>query len=356
MSLLYAAEANDLDEVNRLLLDPRVDVNQIGYHGHTPLIYAAKKGNIAIGLALIRRGADVNKANKTGATPLFACLVEKKKDFIVLLLENHGINVNVQTTDSERDSILMAAVVADSDLDVIQMLLESGADPNLASRNDTPLDYAIMTHKLPIAKLLILYGADVNQCLKSGYPLLYRVVNRQMTTILKYILTLPQLDIDQRVTSDGGQTALMCAATWLGQNNEMFTLLVNAGADPFIKNNAGQTASDYIRTLKQSDVDLVTQAQLRWTDALLNAKQALTKKFIVARRLWKGVKNVEGTILELRQKELPEYIVRRAEYDQVCKVLQNKPAVIALAQSLLIPTFDQSKIQLCQAIGKKLII
>jgi hypothetical protein len=80
---------------------------------------------------------------------------------------------------------------------------------------------------------------------------------------------------------------------------------------------------------------------------------------MVARRLRRGIDTTEGTTLELPQKEITDYIIRSAEYDNLCKSIQtnlSKPGVIALARSLKIQTANKTKLQLCTEISNKLII
>jgi len=50
MDLIEAVRENNLDAVNQLLLNPRIDLNVNDENGNTALIYAAGKGYDAIGL------------------------------------------------------------------------------------------------------------------------------------------------------------------------------------------------------------------------------------------------------------------------------------------------------------------
>ena len=51
-----------------------IGINNIGSDGYTPIIKAATHDHIETVIALIKAGADLNKASNNGVTPLFmAC-------------------------------------------------------------------------------------------------------------------------------------------------------------------------------------------------------------------------------------------------------------------------------------------
>ena len=53
-----------------MLIEKGADVNQVTSEGRSSLLYAASKGRANIVTMLTQKGADVNKADKLGATPL----------------------------------------------------------------------------------------------------------------------------------------------------------------------------------------------------------------------------------------------------------------------------------------------
>jgi hypothetical protein len=148
------------------------------------------------------------------------------------------------------------------------------------------------------------------------------------------------------------------------QNLYYVNALLDAGADPLIKDNLGRTALDYSRIVSRGqDISAkeirLTQAMADWTSRKDMAVSDLNKKFLVARRLRQGTQTTTGSSLQLPSRDLTEGITRKAEYDNLCMGLQNnlnKPGVIALARSLRIPTSNQTKLQLCSEIAKRLTI
>ena len=67
------AVQNGHTEVAELLIDKGADVNKPDNAGATPLWIAAHKGHTATAQLLISVGANVNQAEIDGTTPLFDC-------------------------------------------------------------------------------------------------------------------------------------------------------------------------------------------------------------------------------------------------------------------------------------------
>ena len=96
MDLIDAVEAEDINQVNQLLLNVQINVDVTNEAGDTPLLLAARLWNVEIGTRLVRGGADINHANNAGITPLITAIIHRRKEFVVLLLEREDINVNAQ--------------------------------------------------------------------------------------------------------------------------------------------------------------------------------------------------------------------------------------------------------------------
>ena len=374
MNIVQAVRARDLDEVNRLLLNPRLNIDQID-KGETALTSAISSGQDELAQRLIEYGANVNLAATLGLTPLMLAVQGWNTDVVRLLLEQDGINVNA-INDAGRTVLLDACLIVPRVghrrpriLEIIEMLLGSGADANfMSNRRSTALGIAVANNDIELSRLLVDHGADVNQKRLNGSTYLGRAAYGRKSDILSYLLTVPNIDIDD--VEDNGQTALMLAA----QSNPVYSrrvvaMLLEAGADPLVKSNDGRTARQYIVIVNPEDAvptnfnrlnaqievsEMIEQAENIWRAEETRANQDLTKKFIVSRRLREGT----DTPVQLPQRQLPDYIIRRAEYDNLCLGLHNnlnKPGVVALARSLKIPISNLTKRQLCNAIAAMLI-
>jgi hypothetical protein len=117
-------------------------------------------GDKKTALALIDEGADVNKAQPDGTTPLHWAAYRVDQELVQRLLKK-GAKANV--ANHYGASPLHEAVrVADANL--VGLLLEAGADANAANEDgQTALMLAARTGNVAVAELLVKHGADVNR-------------------------------------------------------------------------------------------------------------------------------------------------------------------------------------------------
>lgn len=117
------------DEAVFLLLDRGADFNQVSAGDQTsPLLMASVNGQFDLALELIERGADPDLASTAGTTPLFAVL---ERQWASRASYAHPIEHQQQQA---------------THLDVLEALLEAGADPNV--RLDSHLWYSEYTFSL----------------------------------------------------------------------------------------------------------------------------------------------------------------------------------------------------------------
>ena len=164
--LIFAAREGDLESA-KYLLDGGADVNQASEYRWTPLLTATNNRHYKLAAYLIQRGADVNIANKGGWTPLYLATDNRNieggdypvpkpdmdhLDFIEILLA-HGADPNSRAKDNtltrtiftmqwfhENGATPLVRAGQSSDVELMQLLLDYGADPFLATENgDTAL-------------------------------------------------------------------------------------------------------------------------------------------------------------------------------------------------------------------------
>jgi ankyrin repeat protein len=215
--LSNAIVANDLARV-KFLVGKGADVNKINDQGATPLTSAARQRHPEMVELLIGLGADVNQPNKDGMTPLIAAVMRDHVPTIKVLLEKHA-DIEKPGPEGYRP---LALAISEDKYEVAKTLMEAGADVKTPAgpENLTPLMVVAAqtspaegsvflpssTRPLDIAKGLLERGADVN------------------------------------AQSSTGTTALMIAATH--NNPPMIGLLIESGADIDTKNSQGKTAQD----------------------------------------------------------------------------------------------------------------
>jgi ankyrin repeat protein len=246
------------------------DMNRAGL---TPLLYAAREGCIECAKHLLAGGADIDLPDPDKTTPLILSLVNLRWDFAKYLI-NAGANVN--DWDLYGQTPLYVAVdmnvlpsggrvdlpSADttSGLEVIELLLKSGANPNaqlivrppyrnavfdrnadeMLTTGATPLLRAAKAGDLEAAELLLKHGALVDLPNKDGITPLMGASGAGRSTgktrgrftteaeVLAVVRLLRAAGADVKATSKTGETALHGAA--LRGWDELVSLLAADGA------------------------------------------------------------------------------------------------------------------------------
>ena len=158
--LVYAARQGDL-ESTKILLAAGANVNQETAYGWTPLLTATQNRHYKLALYLIEQGANVNQANKGGWTPLYIATDNRNieggdyptrkpdidhLEYIQKLLDK-GANVNARATEStetrtvftnqwlnEDGATPFLRAAQSGDLTLMRLLLSRGADPLITTR------------------------------------------------------------------------------------------------------------------------------------------------------------------------------------------------------------------------------
>ena len=164
--LMVAAKIGDLELV-RLLLSRGADINATTQNGGTPLMFSAIPGNPEIVRLLIERGADVNAVAHFNWTALMVASAKGHDGIIRLLLEN-GANANV--ADVYGWTPLMRAVYTNR-YAAVAVFLETD-DVRLDAVDETgatALHHAAAEGHLEIARLLLEKGAPINVKNAEGF-------------------------------------------------------------------------------------------------------------------------------------------------------------------------------------------
>jgi ankyrin repeat protein len=124
--LLHAARAGNIDAVN-LLIRAGAKVNaREGWNGQTPLAWAAAEGHAAVVQTLLDGGADIHERSNAGTTA-FILAVRKGDMATVQTMLKAGANVNEKRPDLATP--LLVAIINGHE-DLVDLLLDKGADPN----------------------------------------------------------------------------------------------------------------------------------------------------------------------------------------------------------------------------------
>jgi len=181
------------------------------------LNWAVTHGDLAAAKAFLAVGADPNYEDNFLATPLNHAVHKDRGDLVVLLLDS-GAKPNVVSFGS---TPLHIAVLHNRP-DIVALLLDHKADVNARTKNGqlTPLDFAVMQRNLAMAQLLVEHGAE----LRNPGPLLVAATSGS-SGIARLLLTS---GADPNARDDDGTTALDIAVH--RGNREIAELLVDSGA------------------------------------------------------------------------------------------------------------------------------
>ena len=124
--LMHAARSGQVEAVRALARAGADRDAQEGWNGQSALMWAAAEGHVPVVEALIAAGADIRARSNTGATPLLFA-ARKGSPGAVRALLAAGADVNGRRPDGATP--LLVAVVNGHE-DLVDLLLEAGADPN----------------------------------------------------------------------------------------------------------------------------------------------------------------------------------------------------------------------------------
>jgi ankyrin repeat protein len=245
--LLYAARENCIDCVD-VLLEHGADINLPDPDGVSPLLVAIMNANWDLAKRLIEAGADIDQWDIYGEAPLFTVV---------------GLHTRF---DGGRASI--DPLNETSGMDILRMLLDRGADPNMQvffrpanvrgstnTRGSTPLIRAANNGDTQVVQLLLEHGADPTIYMADRQTPIHAVLAGR--TPEKKALELIRLFHDAGTDVDvialvnhreevRGGTALHYAVR--KRYKEVIKLLASYGIDMNARDQDGLTALDYTQS------------------------------------------------------------------------------------------------------------
>ncbi len=224
--LIFAAREGHL-EAAQVLVASGADVNALAADGKNALGMAIFNGHYDLAAFLVDSGSGVDQADARGFTPLFWAVDRRNMEtapnfpwtvtedpfFLVRKLLEAGANPNRVVNDTPQARMrggsprivfatpLMRAAFS-GDLELVKLLLEFDADPDLKSRdNETALAAAAglgfvmgfhkerpLTERLQVIKLLVELGGDVNWQDNYGISPLMVAANLGDIAIIQYLV------------------------------------------------------------------------------------------------------------------------------------------------------------------------
>jgi uncharacterized protein len=260
---LWTASLNGSTALVRLLLEAGANPNAALLLGETPLMVAARSGNASVVEQLLARGANVNARAARGQTALMWAVAQKHPDVVKALIEHradiharseswsqmeavspHGhpdynrsipygnntplmfaaragdlasakllVAAGANVNDQDARGVSVVVLAAHSGFrELVEFLIDKGADPNNSTAGFTALHEAIMRRDEPLVRTLLSRGADPHARLQTWTP------TRRQSSDYHFE---PELV---------GATPYWLAARFVQPN--VMRLLVELGADP----------------------------------------------------------------------------------------------------------------------------
>ena len=218
-ALMWAAAGGHWEIVD-LLIGAGADVNASSSGKFTPLMFAARTGDLKSAELLLDAGAEVNAATEDGLSPLL--IASASLDAIT------GSDYRLVVEESQHESLGA-------------LLLDRGADVTQSDQYGmTALHYAVEMNKPSLLRALLKRDADPNARLTQGLP-------------------FRRGDYVGREAYDGASPFWLAAR--LG-NVEMMRELLDAGADPELRQAWGVTPTMVAAGVTQTDSRIANEEKL----------------------------------------------------------------------------------------------
>jgi cytohesin len=226
------------------------DANAALLSGETPLMEAARRGNVETVRALLAGGANPNAQEGNGGQTALMWAISERQASVAEALLRGGADVKLR---SKRGSTALMFAAQQKDVSYARMLLAAGANPNdqMPRTAQTPLIIASAMGHGEVAALLLDNKADPNAVDGNGYASLHHAVrDKSAVGIVKALIAhgaKPNVRIVQQkpvsTTTTGiflrGATPLAVAAEI--NNFDAVKVLVEGGADPLIPTESNST-------------------------------------------------------------------------------------------------------------------
>ena len=268
-------------------------------------------------IELISYGADVNQKDFSGLTPLMNASINGYVKLAIELI-NHNADVNARELDSRGNisaDSLFYAVNANNSLELVKVLLNSGANPNIVyldpeEGNFTILDRSLYYNNFEIFKTLVENGANISKVNDRGEPFIVNAIRRERFDIVKYLVE-KGIDPTMKYTDYRNIPFSLLAATVNNNDTKIAEYLIDKGADV----NTKAIIDNYMENDMTSNYkDNSKEAVNLILTAIENGNTSLVKLLIE--------KGADTTVVNKEKKTVFD-IAREKGYDDILE-LENK--------------------------------
>lgn len=250
----------------RLLVQNGANINILNRKFRSVLYYALRENNLEIFQMLVKYGADINIVNEEGHDLFYIAILyyPHHKD-IILFMISEGADVYQKTIMKATFLHILAGCNIGNIEELFKILMSKGIDINARNRFDeTALALAVFTRKEEIIKILLDAGADPNIPNCHGITPLSDLCRKKMcglnnwTENPKILQILIQSGSNLDVVDTFGLTPLHWAIESKFKN--YIRILLVAGANPWISTEKYHpiTVASYLHDFDIVEILLIT--------------------------------------------------------------------------------------------------
>jgi len=183
--------------------------------------------DVDVSIKVVDMTIDVQDAD--GETALYKAVVHERVAAVRWLLQ-HGADPNPNPNPPKIDTPLERAIAVGNE-EIVELLLEYKAAAHF------PLHIAARNGHVSIARILIEHQINVNSVDNLNQTPLFDAVLKGKRAMINYLL---ENKADPEIRDRNGNTPLLLACTTEPFDDEIFSLLLRAGANLLVVNNKGQ--------------------------------------------------------------------------------------------------------------------
>ncbi|MEI0516982.1 ankyrin repeat domain-containing protein [Brachyspira murdochii] len=271
--ITFAIDYYPTEEKAIELISYGADVNQKDFRGLTPLMNASLNGYVKLAIELIKHNADVNAKDNTSADSLFYAVNANNSLELVKVLLNSGANPNIVYSDPEEGSFtILDRSLYYNNFEIFKTLVENGANINKVNDRGEPLIVdAIRRERFDIVKYLVDKGIDPTMKYTDyrsiPFSLLAAAVNNNDTKIAEYLIdkgadvntkaiidNYMENDMTSNSKDDSKEAVNLILAAIENENTSLVKLLIEKGADTSVVDKDGKTIFDLAKEQGYDDI------------------------------------------------------------------------------------------------------
>lgn len=238
VSPLYVAADRGGAEATRLLISHGADVNVRTRSNYTPLTPAATNGDLAMVELLIEHNADVSAVDGEGRSPLLWALKGLQAKWTITSSAPGAVSERKEMGEAAvNEHREMLGSVPGHWLDVAKLLIEHGADVNIALEDDTPIGFAALMGEKELVRALLAKGANINGAENAYETPLHAAIAEKHRDTAEFLVNS---GADVNAWNRSRRTPLHFVAHYM-DDPELVELMISRGANVNAKDKNGAT-------------------------------------------------------------------------------------------------------------------